>query len=53
MKMKKDFLVILALLIFAVVGIYVSCTGTETETTKEKKINKTVLMTPGRNAIIS
>ncbi len=46
MEMKKDFLIILALLIFAVMGIYVSCTGTETDTTIEKKINKTALITP-------
>ena len=45
--MKKDFLIILALLIFAVMGIYVSCTGTETETSMEKEINKTALIIPG------
>lgn len=39
--MKKDFLIILVLLIFAVIGVYVSCTGTETGSTDEKRIEKT------------
>lgn len=51
--MKKDVLIILALLIFAVMGIYVSCTGTETDITIEKNVKKAALITPISDTVIS
>jgi len=38
--MKKDFVIILILLIFAVIGVYVSCTGLETDKTAKKNVEK-------------
>ena len=35
--MKKDFVIILILLMFAVIGVYVSCTSSETDITAGKK----------------
>ncbi len=34
--MKKDFVIILILLIFAVIGVYVSCTSSEIDITADK-----------------
>jgi uncharacterized protein YneF (UPF0154 family) len=34
--MKKDFVIILILLVFAVIGVYVSCTSSETDITAGK-----------------
>lgn len=48
--MKKDFIIIMILLLLAVVGIYVSCTGTETDKRIEK-INETTLIAPGRYTV--
>ncbi|WP_321493592.1 hypothetical protein [uncultured Desulfobacter sp.] len=53
--MKKDFIIILTLLFLAVLGIYVSCTGTETGK-RVKKMNETTLTTPAgdtANAVVS
>ena len=43
--MKKDFVIILILLIFAVIGVCVSCTGTETGSTAGNPIER---ITSGR-----
>ena len=42
--MKKDFCIILILLILAVIGVYVSCSGTETESTAGNRIEKTTFV---------
>lgn len=39
--MKKDFITILILLILAVIGVYVSCTDTQTDTTAGNQIETT------------
>lgn len=39
--MKKDFFIILILLVFAVIGVCVACTGTDTDSTAGKWIEKT------------
>jgi len=41
--MKKDFAIILILLIFAVLGVYVSCTDIETDSIAGKSIEKITL----------
>lgn len=38
--MKKDFVIILILLIFAVIGVYVSCTGSDTGRTAGNPIEE-------------
>ena len=39
--MKKDFIIILVLIIFAIFGIYVSCTSADTDSNDGKRMEKT------------
>lgn len=44
--MKKDFVIILILFIFAVIGVYVSCTGSEPDITAGNDSIETITSSP-------